>query len=810
MEEKRKNSNKLIEICFHCGLPSKSNYQAVINDKEEQFCCFGCISACKLIYSSGAESYYKNRINFSEIPVQAKNIDLPYESKSFYQDYVKEELDNLSIKFYVESIHCPSCIWVIEKVLEKEFDIKSVNINYTAKTVKISWDKNKTTLKEIVETLISIGYTPQPVEIVNTEENISKNNKDLLLKMTVAGFGATSIMFLSEPFYFKYVQDLNLEASTFLKYISLIISTPVYFYCIKPFYKSIISAIKYQTFSVDSNIFIGATLIYIYSIWAVFTNNQVYFDCLTMFLFLILIGRFVESTVKENIFIKVNQSINNYPKQSVLVEKDIEKVIYTKDIKPDDIILIKSGEQISIDGEIVYGSGYINESVITGESKALYKKLNDKVISGSILIDGFLYIKTEKIGSDTTLNKIIDLSENILTTKSQINLFTDKASNLIISFSLLCAFLAFIINLDKGVNIALLSAVSVIVVTCPCAIGLAIPASISIASSMGLKKGILFKNSKSFELINKTNNIIFDKTGTITYGDMKVSDIECFNGYNKNNLIEITASVERYSEHPIAKAIVSHLNKEKLNIFKAQDFKSFIGKGVIGKLNENELIVGKRDFLIENNIQIPEQTKNSNDFKTQVFVAYNCLLVGIIYLEDQLKKDAVSVINKLKSKNIDICILSGDKNSVVKNIAELAQIELFRGEMNPESKAEYIKSINKKNTITMMVGDGINDTPAMSSADISVAITSSNDLTNLKADIVILNKDFSAINDMFDISNRTFKIIKQNIFLSFLYNLIVIPIAITGYISPLIAAILMPLSSFIVLFNSLKILRKEN
>lgn len=815
MEKEGKNKSRVVEYCFHCGLPAKNSYKAFVEDEEQLFCCNGCITACQLIYSSGAGSYYKNRTNFSETPVKTELISLPYESEKFYLDYIKQENNNYSVKLYIESIHCPSCIWVIEKVLEKEFAITNVSINFTAKTVKIVWNKNQINLKDIINTLSNIGYLPQPVETINLEDKMSQANKTLLLKMVISGFGMLSTMFLSEPFYFKYVQDLNQDSANLLKYISLILTTPIYFYCISTFFKSFISTIKYKILSMDSSIFIGATLIFLYSVWGVFTNkHQVYFDCLTMFLFLILTGRFIEASVKENIFIKVNQSIKNYPKQSILITDNTEKVIYTKDIKVDDVILIKPGEQIPVDGTIVYGSGYVNESVMTGESKPLYKSENNKVIAGAINLEGAFYVKVEKIGNETTLNQIIDLSDNISSSKNKLNLLTDKASHWLILTSLLCAVLAFFINLQNGSDIALLSAVSVIVVTCPCALGLAIPASISMASSMGIKKGILFKNSNSFELINKTKNIVFDKTGTITYGDMKVSEIKCFDNYTENNILELASAVERYSEHPIAKAIVSKLNSEKLNIIKAQDFINVSGQGVKGILNGNVIIVGKKEFLDQHNIKIPS-IDNIN--LTPVFVAYKNQLIGIIYLSDQLKKDAISIISSLKSKNINTYLLSGDKNNVVKNIAELSGINHYAGEMKPEEKAEYIKHLHPYTSfkggisfpMTMMIGDGINDTPAMAASDISVAITSSNDLTNLKADIVILNKEFSAINDIFDISAKTFKIIKQNIFLSFLYNLIMIPLAINGYVSPLIAAILMPVSSFIVLFNSLKILRGE-
>lgn len=808
MEEKGKNNTQIELICYHCGLPAKSGYKSIVDNKEENFCCNGCITACQLIYASGASSYYKNRDGYCEIPVKPEDTEkMNYNSESFFTDFIKKINNEYSIKFYVEAIHCPSCMWVIEKVLPKELDIKEVQVNYTSKTVKVTWDDSKTDLNQIVQLLTKIGYKPQPLEKVNIQEKISESNRDLLLKMTVAGFGMLSTMFLSEPFYFSYVKDLDPGSARLLKIIALVLSTPIYFYCIKPFFKSTLASLKYKIFSMDTNIFIGATLIYIYSALAVFmSNSQIYFDCLTMFLFLILAGRFVEAVIKERIFIKVNQSIKNYSKQSILVKDGIEQVIYSKDIKPDDVILIKPGEQIPIDGEIIYGNGYINEAIMTGESKPIHKAIKDKVIAGSVNIEGAFYIKVEKTAGDTTLNQIIDLSDTISSSKNKINLFTDKASHYLILIALFSAVLSFFINLSYGLDFALLTMVSVIVVTCPCAMGLAIPASVSMASSIGIKKGILFKDSKIFELLDKVTNIVFDKTGTITHGDMRIHEIKTFNGYDEKSVIEIAASVERYSEHPVAKAVVNYLNINKFDILKSYDFKNLTGLGVKGFLNGEEIIVGKKSLLTDNNIFVNETIET--EF-TQIYVSYKNQLIGIITFQDSLKEDAVKIIQDIKKKNIDISLLSGDKNSVVESVSKLSGINNFKGEMKPEEKAEYIKSLRDNKKITMMIGDGINDTPAMSQADISVALTSNNDLTNLKADIVILNKNFNSLNDMFNISNRTFSIIKQNIVLSFIYNIIVIPIAVSGNISPLTAALLMPASSFVVLFNSLKILRKE-
>lgn len=801
------NSTANVDFCFHCGLPVKDDsFKEEIKGKEQKFCCNGCLTACLIIHSVGADGYYKTRTSKPEKIVKNLSKEFLFDSDNFEKKYISEE-DGLSyINLYMEDMHCPSCVWVVEKVSQNTQGIKDVSVNFTSKTAKIKWNKNEVTLDKIFQTLGGVGYQAKPVE-KNTLSSISSEiNKNLMIRMAVSGFGAMATMFLAEPFYFDYIQDLDHTSAMLLEYLSLIITTPIFVYTINPFLKGFLSSLKFKLLTMDSTIFIGASLIYFYSLWNIINQKTpVYFDCLTMFIFLILLGRFIESSVKQQVFIKVEQNLRNYPQKAIIIKNEHEIIVDTEEIELNDTVIIKTGEQIPVDGEIVFGSGNINESIITGESIPLFKKEGDKVIAGSINVDGLIYVKTEKSAGNTTINKIVELTDILKSKRGNFQRLSDKIGNVLILLSFAIALGSYLYNANSNHEFALLSAISVIIATCPCALGLAMPAAISIATSYLLKKGILFKDPDSFEKISKMNNLILDKTGTITSGKLEFLSITVANDFSENDVIKYASSVSRYSEHPVSFAIVSEANKRKVELKKASNYKSILGKGLYGESDGFSIILGNTSFLKENNIEnLPE---NANSM-TEVLIAINNKFAGIIIFSDKIKEDSQDMVDYFKNKKISISLLSGDKKNVVKDVSTKLGITDYQGEFTPQDKAEYIKNMKHKNIICM-VGDGINDTPAMAQADIGVSLSSTNDLAKIKSDIIILNNNASSLKEMFRVSERTYQIIKQNMLISLIYNIIVIPLAVTGNITPFIASLLMPFSSICVLLNSLRIIKDK-
>lgn len=810
MEEKAENKNSSLtspELCFQCGLPSRKAYNSLVAGEYRNFCCNGCRTACEIIFSLGAESYYKNRLGYSEVPVKNEPRVYPYTSEHFQKQYIYENNGLSSVVLHLENLHCPSCIWVIEKVIGNASAVKDVSVNYTSKRAKILWNDSLFSLEEIINTLIRIGYPPTPIEKADMEKTYSDRSKSLLLRMVVAAFGMAGTMFLAEPFYFSYVQDLDLNSAKILMFIAFLFCTPIYVYCISPFYRGMLTALRFGLFTMDSTIFTGATLIYLYSSWAAFTSHPpVYFDCLTMFLFLILLGRFIESSVQQKVFYKAEQAIKKYPKHATLLRNGKEETVHIDELKKDDIILVRPGEQLPADGIVVHGESHVNESVVTGESRALSKKEGDFVLGGSINIDGALYFRAEKVGSETTFKKIVDLVENINLNRTKFQGFTDKVAHYFVLATLLIAAAVYFYYAGKNPDKALLTAISVIIVTCPCALGLATPAAITLGSSIGLKRGILFKNTESFEKISSINHIILDKTGTITSGKMEFGNFNNLSVLSENSIIEIAAGIERFSEHPAAWAIVTEACKRKIQPGKAKNFRSFPGKGVKGEIGGMEYVIGNNTFLTDNNIKIPGKIEDIIEInESLVFIADKEIVLGYFMLRDKIRENTLNTIENLKKKNISFTMLTGDKKIVADKIGKLLDIQNVISEVLPSQKADYVKALKDEGYRVAMIGDGVNDAPAMVQSDLGIAMCTKSDLANINADIIILNPDFSSIFEATELARKTYDIIRQNLTLSLVYNLIVIPVVSMGYISPLLAAVLMPVSSLIVLFNTLRL-----
>jgi Cu2+-exporting ATPase len=809
MEEKTEDKHLSLNsgLCFHCGLPVRKGFKSKIAREEKEFCCSGCKIACELIYSVNAGSYYKNRIGFSEAPVKNEKKPYPYNSELFRKQYLQSNNGTITeVTLHLENLHCPSCIWVIEKVLGNLPGIKTLSVNFTTQRANIAWDESKLSLQYIIDTLLKIGYPPAPVEKSGTENNIHNKNASFLMRMVISAFGMISTMFLAEPTYFSYVQDLDQLSARVLQYLALIIATPVFLYVIVPYFKGFINAFRYRVFTMDLTIFSGASLIYLYSTLATLKGHSpVYFDCLTMFLFLITLGRFIECSIQQKIFHKAEQSIKNYPKQATVIKNGENIIVHTDEIKPGDLILVRPGEQVPVDGYVTEGESHADESLISGESNPVSKKQGNKVFGGSVNLEGAIYFKAEKIAVDSTLQQIAALAENINTKKSFRQSSFDKIANSFIAFVLLLTIAVYIYYLKQNPEIAVLRAIAVLVVSCPCAIGLSMPAVFSLAGYAGLKDGILFKNPDSFEQISKANHIVFDKTGTLTEGKMSLDLVKSLSSYSNEEILEIAAAIERYSEHPVAWAIVAGSNQKKLKTKKAIDFKAYPGQGVKAHLEGNEYFIGTFKFLKDNGNIGNKINETENNFGTKVFIGSENGLLGYFILSDQIKEKVTETLENLKKENIGITLLSGDKKNIVEKVARLLGINDVISEVLPEQKAEYISRLRKQGHRVIMAGDGINDAPAMTEADAGIAIGGKSNLTSINADIIILNNNFSTIWKTIKLGKKVEKIIKQNLLVSFTYNLLVIPFAVTGYITPLWAGVLMPCSSLIVLLNSLRV-----
>lgn len=678
-------------------------------------------------------------------------------------------------KFSVSGMHCASCALNIENSLKKVKGIKKVNINFATEKADIEFDK-RTNEKEIIKKIKNLGYEAT-LDISVDYLEIEKSN--LRNKLILSSILSIPLMFIMN------------------KYILFILATPVQFYVGYQFYKGAFNALKNKTANMDTLIVLGTSAAYFYSI---FSEHQ-YFETSAILITLVILGKYLEASAKGRTSEAIKKLMKLKPKTAVVIRNKKEIEIPIDEILVNDIVLVKPGGIIPVDGIIVEGFSSIDESMITGESMPVEKKKNDFVIGGTINKYGSFKFKATKVGKNTTLAKIIKLIEDAQASKAPIQRFADLVSSYFVPVVLLVALVTFTVwNFSSNLEFSLMAAVSVLVIACPCALGLATPTAIIVGTGLGAQKGILIKNSETLENAYKVKYLVFDKTGTITKGNLEITDVVALK-YNKNKILKIAASIEKNSEHPIAKLIADKVK----NVKRAKNFTAIPGKGVRAK-------IGSKEYLLGNEKLINADFKKINEFKEQgktvILLAENKKPVGIIAVSDTIKETSKKAVEELKNLGLEVYMITGDNKVTAKAIAEKAGIKNVLSEVMPDEKVKYIVELQKKGKVAM-VGDGINDAPALAKADIGIAMGSGTDVAIESGNIVLMKNDLLDIPKAIKLSRETIKKIKQNMFWALFYNSLGIPLASLGLLNPVIAGTAMALSSVSVVTNSLLLKRAK-
>ena len=622
------------------------------------------------------------------------------------------------------------------------------------------------------------------------------------------------------PFLHMLNHSVNFAVALFiLTTIVLVMGRDI----LKNGYKNLI----HKTPNMDTLVTIGVLASYIYSIYGTIQIlkgqkdyvENLYYESAAIVIFFIKIGKFVENKNKDKTKEALKSLMSITPNNATIIRDEKEVKLTIDEIQKGDIVICKPGEKIAVDGEIVDGETHINESFITGESVPVKRVVGSKVIAGSINYEGTIKYKAEKIGRESTVSEIVRLVAGTTATKAPIAKIADKISGYFVPVVLVIAVISFVLwfAISKDLAHAINIFVSILVVACPCSLGLATPLAVVIASGNASKKGILVKTSEALENTHKVKTICFDKTGTLTKGILSVSKIYNYGGIEENELIKKVASIENKSEHPIARAIVNYAKEKNIELEEVKEFKAIAGFGVSAETNERDkYLIGNSKLMNNENIEI----LNNEDEKTLVnegnsilFVSKNGKLVALIGVKDVLKENVAEVIKELKAKHIEIVMLTGDNEKTAEIIAKQIGIDKVISNVTPKEKAEKIKEL-KKDGLVMMCGDGINDSVSLVTSDIGVSISSGTDIAMDSAQVVIMNDDLEKINELREISEKTIRNIKQNLFWAFFYNVCMIPIA-CGILepfgvemNPMIAAFAMTISSLTVVLNALRLRTK--
>ena len=723
----------------------------------------------------------------------------------------------------IDGMTCSACSNGLEKYLNKQNGIIEANVNLVMANATIIYDENIITKEKLDEFVKQAGFKSLGEF---KQINIENNNKKEKIKFIIFTILAIILMYISigHMINLPIINLLNIEENPVNYTICLFIFSIIFiwygFDILKNGYKNLI----HKTPNMDTLVGIGVISSFLYSLYSMVMiikgNHEyvhyLYFESTAIIIYFIKLGRYLDRISKDKTKEAIQKLVEITPNKAVIKVNGIEKQVTLDEIHKGDIVISRPGEKIAVDGEITEGMAHFDEAFITGESNPTNKSKKDKVIAGSINFDGYIEYKAEKIGKESTISEIVRAVIEASNTKAPIAKIADKVSGYFVPTVIIIAILTFIFYLIIGAGIAssLIRFVTILVVACPCSLGLATPLAIVVAEGLCASNGILVKKSEVLENARKINTIVFDKTGTLTYGKLKIAEIKNYSNIEENKLLQLVGSIESKSTHPIGKAFENYLEENKLEKLEVKEFKTIAGLGIIGEVENQKLILGNskilEEYKIKNNYKKEEEelTRNGNSI---VYLANKEKVLALIGVKDIIRENAIDVIKELKENKIETIMLTGDNEKTAEKIAKEIGIKKVISNVLPTEKTNYIKELKKENKYVMMCGDGINDSPALATADIGVSVKSGTDIAMDSSDVILTKNNLKSILNLINISKKTVRNIKQNLFWAFFYNCLMIPVAMGLFtkfgisISPMIASFAMMFSSITVILNALRL-----
>lgn len=725
----------------------------------------------------------------------------------------------------IDGMTCSACSNGLEKYLNKQNGIKSATVNLVMANALIEYDENILNLETLEKFVEEAGFKSLGIYNENSEKKQNKNEK---VKFIIFSVLAVALMYISMGHMiglpnFSFL-DMHMHPLIYAgTLLALTIAFVVYgFDIIKSGCKNLI----HKAPNMDTLVAMGVITSILYSIYGMYMIakghheyvENLYFESAAIVIFFIKLGRYIDGISKDKTKEAIQKLVQITPKEAVIKVNGEEKKVTIDEIKKGDIVVSKPGERIAVDGEIITGKAHLDESFITGESKPASKTEGSKVIAGSINYDGYIEYEAEKIGKESTISEIVRLVIEATNTKAPIAKVADTVSGYFVPAVILIAIITFIAYLILGntVSIAINVFVTILVVACPCSLGLATPLAIVVSEGVCANNGILVKKSEILENAEKTTTVVFDKTGTLTYGKLKIAHIINYSKMQEKELMQIVGSLEKKSTHPIGKAFEDYLNENKIETLDVKDFKDVSGYGIIGKIAENEVILGNSKILEKydiTNSHKQDEEKLAKEGNSIIYVVINNEISAIIGVNDIVRENSKEVISKLNKNKIETVMLTGDNTQTAEKIAKEIGITTVISNVTPREKTEVVKKLKVEGKYVMMCGDGINDSPALASSNIGVSVNSGTDIAMDSSDVILTRNDLNSILNLINISKKTIRNIKQNLFWAFFYNSLMIPIAMGSFskwgitINPMIASLAMVISSLTVTLNALRLKR---
>jgi Cu2+-exporting ATPase len=801
--------------CFHCGLeiPAGIDFHSLLDGAERDFCCFACKSVCEAIYEAGLQGYYQRTPQGTLLappPTPPKDIEM-YDMKEVQQEFVNGQGDILDAHLLVEGIHCAACVWLIERGMMRIPGVQSANVNLAGKRLHIRWDDQRVKLSHLIKQLAKIGYAGVPYDPETAEGAMKRANRAMLFRLFFAGFAMMNLTLISIALYSGAGEG---QFRGFFHWMGCALATPTLFYSGFPFFKGAWSGLRNMRLTMDLPIVIGLSVTYVYSVYVTLNighPGEVYFDTVTNLTFVILIGRYLEGMFRHQAVAATNRLMELQPRVATLLLDGVEKLTSIRAVKVGDKVLVKPGSKVPMDGVVCEGHSSVDESMLSGESMPVRKNVGDHVAAGTLNGSGVLTVEVQAAMQDSALSKIIRLVEEAQSSKAPIQRIADGIVPWFVLVTLICASITYVVWAGNF-ELALMAATSVLIITCPCALGMATPMSIAVASGLGAKHGILVKNGQVLETLSKVTHFVFDKTGTLTEGKMRMERVIVAAGQVEATVLLQAAAVERYSEHSVAHAIVRAADERQLGYRNSsvQNFLALPGSGVKAELDGKVILLGTLDWLSREQVNLSDELQAQlGELEMQAQTCVHCAVAGqhvaMLVLADTLRSDAQGLVDTLRAAGLRMTLLSGDRKPVAEAIARrLGGMEVI-AEVMPQEKDRVIQQLQQNGECVAMVGDGVNDAPALIRANVGIALGSGTDVSVESADIVLMQNELDKVRLATLLSRRTLRTIKQNIGLSFAYNSIMVPLAMMGHVTPLVAAITMPISSLLVIGNAARI-----
>ncbi|KEY91335.1 cytochrome c oxidase biogenesis protein [Candidatus Photodesmus blepharus] len=757
-------------------------------------CCLGCQTVSQAILDNGLASYYQYRTAHAErtnsVPEQLQNL-IHYDDKQIQSEFVRNNANISEVTLALEGSSCSACAWLIEKQLSNKQGVISIRVSIATNRALLTWDNTSTKLSALLFLIHQLGYKAIPFEINNQEATYHRLMRQYLCRLGVAGLATMQVMMCAIVLYLEIFGDLDSEFKNYFRWVSLIFTTPVLLYSASPFYLNAWRSLKGKVVGVDVPVSIALILAYIFSLTATITKKgEVFFESISMFTFFLLIGRFLEMRARKKSVVSTNL-LNLAPNIANTCEG---KKIPVKALKIGQKIQVFPNEYIPIDGKIILGNVYIDESMLTGESISVKKIPGDIVYAGTLNGNESFTLEVCTTKSNSMISNIIRLQNEAQISKPKIVEITDVVARHFVTVILIISACTWIFWHKTRPDDAFWIMLSVLVSTCPCALSLATPTALTCATSRAGKLEILLRNSHVFETFCKVNHLIVDKTGTLTHGQIEICDITTYSTFTEEDCLEIAGTLEMYTNHPIAHALKQYQNKA----LKIERVKNIVGCGLQAYYKGKLLKIGNAKFALNSDKKVKMHS---------FYLSLDNKHIATFTYTDPIRSESKRFVDYFKNIGTKITLLTGDSSLNANILAKSIGIDNVIADLKPDEKLSYLEKLKTKE-ITLVIGDGINDAPILAAAHLSIAMGGGTDLAKVSSDMILLGDRLDRILQVRELALKTRKIIYENLAWSLTYNLLVLPLAVTGFIPPYLAAVGMSASSVIVLSNSLRLLKE--